>query len=40
MSDDYDVAPDYQLPEELRGHIKPLLPSPKPPQKSRATEDG
>jgi transposase len=34
MNDDYGVAPDYQLPDELWEHIKPLLPSPKPKKKA------
>ena len=34
MNDDYGVAPDYQLPDELWEHIKPLLPPPKPKEKA------
>jgi len=34
MNDDYGVAPDYQLPDELWEHIKPLLPPPKPKKKA------
>jgi predicted metalloenzyme YecM len=39
MNDDYGVAPDYQLPDELWEHIKPLLP-PQAQEESRATADG
>ena len=34
MNDDYGVAPEYQLPDELWERIKQLLPPPKPKKKA------